>query len=189
MGPAFVPIRAIHSVRSRKRTPKFERKPRLWPQILNAPYIRSRKHPQMRRGWNRTSGHQGDSREAKRYKRIAKKGCCSQSIFGARFFPPPVPPPVQLSLAHTELITSSLASSRALYSHTSISKIPTHRTPSHIIGLPRNRITNFASFTLCRSRPGQSHIGLNHCLPPSVTTGHPVCSTDQHQPVSLSLAL
>ena len=139
--------------------------------------------------WNRTSGHQGDGREAKRYKRIAEKGVVASQFSELSSPPPPVPPPVQLSLAHTELTTSSLASSRAFHSHTSIRKVPTHRTPSHIIGLPRNRITNFASFTLCRSRPGQSHIGLNRRLPPSVTTGCTIHLTDQHQPASLSLAL
>ena len=40
-GPASVPICVVRSVRSRKRTPKYERKPRPQPQILNAPYVRS----------------------------------------------------------------------------------------------------------------------------------------------------
>ena len=40
-GPAPVPICIVYTARSRKRTPKYERKPRLRPQILNAPYVRS----------------------------------------------------------------------------------------------------------------------------------------------------
>jgi hypothetical protein len=159
------------------------------PNTEHTPCTFLRKHPQMQRGWNRTSRHQGDSREVKRYKRIAEKGIVVSQFLGFSFPPLPVPPPVQLNLAHTELTTSSLASSRAFHSHTPLSKVPTHRTPSHLIRLPHNRITNLASFMLCRSWPGQSHIGLNHHLQPSVTTGCTICSTDQHQPASLSLAL